>query len=102
MKDIRRSNWGTRIARLGYALAMDVTDNMGRNWRYRIAPEGCGVVNYCDSLADLALWTRQVEEARMMVERPELHKQCVELGVYQVSVPEFIRLVTASGLQKPI
>jgi hypothetical protein len=84
MKDMRGSNWGIRIARLGYALAMNVTDNMGRSWKYRMAPECCGTVNYCDSLADLALWTRQVEEVRMMVERPETHKQCVEHHVYPV------------------
>jgi hypothetical protein len=34
---------------------MNVTDNMGRSWKYRMAPERCGVVNYCDSLADLAV-----------------------------------------------
>ena len=84
MKDVRGSNWGTRIARLGYALAMNVTDNMGRNWKYRMAPERCGVVNYCNSLADLALWTRQVEEIRMMTERPEIHRQAMEVGVYPV------------------
>jgi hypothetical protein len=84
MKDMRSSNWGTRIGRLGYALAMNVTDNMGRSWKYRMAPERCGVVNYCDSLGELALWTRQVEEVRMMVERPEMHKQATQLGIYPV------------------
>lgn len=83
MRDMSTTNWGTRIKALGYTLQGSVTDNIGRTWKYRAAPDGCGVVPYFDSLGDLVRWVKEVEEARFMVEHPERHALGVELGIFK-------------------
>jgi len=84
MKNYNSTNWGVRLERLGYALAGNIRDNIGRTWKYRAASYTYGAVAYFNSLSDMALWVRQVEEARLMIEHPERHAQGVTIGIYPI------------------
>ncbi len=82
-KNLNSSNWGVRLERLGYGLAKNVVDNIGRRWLLRAASFTGGPVAYFDSLGDMARWAREVEEARFMVSNPDRHALGVELGIYK-------------------
>lgn len=83
-RNLNSTNWGVRLNGLGYALAGNVLDTMARRWKYRAASFACGPVAYFNSLGDLAVWVRRIEETRLMLNAPERHAFGVEIGVYPI------------------
>ncbi len=85
-KNLSGTNWGVRLGRLGYHLHGNVIDTFGRTWKLSTSPiSGSGTIGYFATLGDMALYVRQLEEFRLMVEHPSRHAAGVELGIYPVA-----------------
>jgi hypothetical protein len=85
VKLLSTTNWGTRLASLGYDLCGNARDMDGRVWKYRTSGKIGGAVGYFNSLRELVFYIRQIEETRLMVEHPDRHMLGVRLGVYPVN-----------------
>ena len=55
------SNWAAYAERCGYRLHRNVTDSMGRKWRYMTSPlSGSGSIGYFADLREMATYLRRV------------------------------------------
>lgn len=65
-RNLSSTNWGVRIAELGYTLYGGSIDSFGRSWKYRTFPIGSGSIGQFGSLGDLTAWVRRVENIRAL------------------------------------
>lgn len=55
-----------RLKKLGYGLSRDQRDALGRSWKYRTSPisGNGGPTNYFNTLKEVELYIKQVEQIR--------------------------------------
>jgi hypothetical protein len=81
----------------GYVLDMNVTDDLGRNWKYRASPDNkAGSIAYFNNLSEIRKWKTDVKEIRDMQEGKETLRE----KIYNNMLNGEVGSVVALGLLK--